>query len=109
MNQQGVNGMISVLNSFFIDRTWKQVKYRWLRHLDPTIIKTAFTTEEEKKVIDAQKQLGNKWTDISQKLPGRTYWQIKNLWFMKLKYIVENNSMFIIFIVGLFILPKWKN
>lgn len=43
-------------------------------------------------MISAQKQLGNKWTDISLKLPGRTYWQIKNLWFMKLRGLVETKS-----------------
>lgn len=73
-------------------RTWKQVKYRWLRHLDPTIIKTPFTKDEMRRVIAAQQQLGNKWTDISQLLPGRTYWQIKNLWFMKLRKMVEENN-----------------
>ncbi|KAK7257438.1 hypothetical protein RIF29_31421 [Crotalaria pallida] len=59
-------------------RIGKQCKERWENHLRPDIKKEMWTEEEEKTLIEAHKEMGNKWKAISLKLPGRTENMVKN-------------------------------
>ncbi|KAK7281241.1 hypothetical protein RIF29_09040 [Crotalaria pallida] len=42
--------------------------------------KDSWTKEEEIILIEAHKTIGNKWAEISRRLPGRTESSIKNYW-----------------------------
>lgn len=53
---------------------------RWINHLQDGISKGKFTEEEWAVIVQAQKELGNKWSDIALLLPGRSPNQIKNFW-----------------------------
>ncbi|EQC27380.1 hypothetical protein, variant [Saprolegnia diclina VS20] len=61
-------------------RTPKQCRERWRNHLDPSINKGPYTAEEDKVILSAQARLGNKWSQISQLLPGRTEDSVKIRW-----------------------------
>jgi hypothetical protein len=64
-------------------RTSKQCRERWYNHLDPGIIRGPFSQEEIEKIYDMQEKIGNKWSRIADKLPGRTPNQVKNYWHSK--------------------------
>ena len=62
-------------------KTPKQCRERWLHHLCPELIKDKWTVEENKKLLDLQKNNGSKWKEIATHFPFRTDNGIKNQFF----------------------------
>jgi len=61
-------------------RSGKQCRERWCYHLRPNIKKGGWTEAEDRLIDRLQKKLGNKWTTITEALPGRTDNDVKNRW-----------------------------
>ena len=48
-----------------VTRTGKQIRTRWLNHLDPTINKDPWTEREEDLLATGVTNLGHKWAQVS--------------------------------------------
>ncbi|CAB4296591.1 unnamed protein product [Prunus armeniaca] len=76
-----------------LKRCGKSCRLRWLNYLRPEIKRGNITEDEEDLIIRLHKLLGNRWTLIAGRLPGRTDNEIKNYWNSVLrKKAQESNS-----------------
>ncbi|XP_028752187.1 anthocyanin regulatory C1 protein [Neltuma alba] len=73
-----------------LKRCGKSCRLRWLNYLRPGIKRGNITRDEEDLIIRLHKLLGNRWSLIAGRLPGRTDNEIKNYWNTNIGKKVQN-------------------
>ncbi|XP_074587316.1 uncharacterized protein LOC141843175 [Curcuma longa] len=68
-----------------LNRCPRSCRLRWLNYLRPDIKRGNISKEEEDLIIRLHNLLGNRWSLIAGRLPGRTDNEIKNYWNTVLK------------------------
>ena len=62
------------------NRTGKQCRERWNNHLDPLVMKTEWSIEEDWVLFIVQRSAQNRWAKIANVILGRPDNSIKNYW-----------------------------
>nr|AIT52274.1 MYB family protein [Jatropha curcas] len=63
-----------------LNRCSKSCRLRWLTYLNPDIKRGEFTLDEIDIMFRLHNLLGNRWSLIAGRLPGRTANDVKNFW-----------------------------
>ncbi|XP_022727845.1 transcription repressor MYB6-like isoform X2 [Durio zibethinus] len=74
-------------------RCGKSCRLRWINYLRPDLKRGNFTEEEDELIIKLHSLLGNKWSLIAGRLPGRTDNEIKNYWNTHIKRKLINGRI----------------
>jgi myb proto-oncogene protein len=61
-------------------RCGKSCRLRWINYLRPDLKRGNFSEEEDELIIKLHSLLGNRWSLIAGRLPGRTDNEIKHYW-----------------------------
>ncbi|XP_061372576.1 transcription factor MYB83 [Gastrolobium bilobum] len=75
-----------------LQRCGKSCRLRWINYLRPDLKRGAFSPQEEELIIHLHSILGNRWSQIAARLPGRTDNEIKNFWNSTLKKRLKINN-----------------
>ncbi|KAJ8766673.1 hypothetical protein K2173_004497 [Erythroxylum novogranatense] len=75
-----------------LKRCGKSCRLRWLNYLRPDIKRGNISVEEEELIVRLHKLLGNRWSLIAGRLPGRTDNEIKNYWNTNLRKKFQGKS-----------------
>ncbi|KAI9119864.1 hypothetical protein K1719_009253 [Acacia pycnantha] len=75
-----------------LKRCGKSCRLRWLNYLRPDIKRGNITHDEEDLIIRLHNLLGNRWSLIAGRLPGRTDNEIKNYWNTNIGKKFQNNG-----------------
>ncbi|CAA7039870.1 unnamed protein product [Microthlaspi erraticum] len=75
-----------------LQRCGKSCRLRWINYLRPDLKRGAFSPQEEELIIRFHSILGNRWSQIAARLPGRTDNEIKNFWNSTIKKRLKKMS-----------------
>ncbi|CAI9106429.1 OLC1v1005582C1 [Oldenlandia corymbosa var. corymbosa] len=95
MNYMLTNGQgcwSDVARNAGLQRCGKSCRLRWINYLRPDLKRGAFSPQEEELIIHLHSILGNRWSQIAARLPGRTDNEIKNFWNSTIKKRLKMNS-----------------
>ncbi|XP_009334363.1 myb-related protein 308 [Pyrus x bretschneideri] len=73
-------------------RCGKSCRLRWMNYLRPDIKRGNITPDEDDLIIRLHSLLGNRWSLIAGRLPGRTDNEIKNYWNTHLSKRLRNEG-----------------
>ncbi|XP_044329274.1 transcription factor MYB80 [Triticum aestivum] len=68
-----------------LQRCWRSCRLRWANYLRLKLKHGEITDAEEQCIIKLHSVLSDRWAVIAAQLPGRTSWDVKNHWNIKLK------------------------
>ncbi|KAL5719687.1 hypothetical protein ACHQM5_012435 [Ranunculus cassubicifolius] len=75
-----------------LQRCGKSCRLRWINYLRPDLKRGAFSPQEEELIVHLHSVLGNRWSQIAARLPGRTDNEIKNFWNSTIKKRLKSSS-----------------
>ncbi|CAO2174760.1 unnamed protein product [Urochloa humidicola] len=81
----GVSCWSSIPELAGLQRCGKSCRLRWMNYLRPDLKRGRFSQQEEDHIIALHKALGNSWSQIAARLPGRSDNEIKNFWNARLR------------------------
>jgi hypothetical protein len=89
---EGVRQRVSRYLCVKLDKSWKNVRDKYVNFLSPDINRAEWTIEEDRKILDLVKSYGTKWKRIQAEIGTRTDNQIKNRFYGRLRVLLKRKA-----------------
>ncbi|KAF3795676.1 Transcription repressor [Nymphaea thermarum] len=93
VNEHGEGQWKSLPKKAGLLRCGKSCRLRWMNYLRPGIKRGGIGQDEEELILKLHALLGNRWSLIAGRLPGRTDNEIKNYWNTHLSKKLKRNGI----------------
>ncbi|XP_059642997.1 myb-related protein 308-like isoform X2 [Cornus florida] len=85
--------LIDYIQKHGLLRCGKSCRLRWMNYLRPDLKRGNFAEDEDDLIIKLHALLGNRWSLIAGRLPGRTDNEVKNYWNSHLRRKLIRNGI----------------
>ena len=89
---EGVRKIVPKYTFDDLDKSWMNLRDKYVNFLSPDINRDDWTLEEDSKILELVGKYGTKWKKIQSEMSSRTDNQLKNRFYGRLRVLLKRKA-----------------